>query len=335
MDQSASNSFLLPIVDAVPISTKHVKVTVVGIGNVGMACAQTILTQELAEEIALVDVEEKKLKGEMLDLQHAGAFVPRTKITADTDYAISAGSDICIVTAGARQREGESRLSLLERNVSIYKSIIPRLVEHSPNTILLIVSNPVDILSYLAWKISGLPPNRVIGSGTNLDSSRFRFLLAERLNVHVQNVSADIIGEHGDSSVPMWSSVTVGGIPLNNFLDKNINGFEMESLRGIHTAVVNGAHEVISLKGYTSWAIGYSTANLTRTLLKNQQRIHPVSVYAKGLHGIEEDVFLSLPVQLGRSGVQGMVNAPLAEEEKNQLKSSAQALWQAQQGLSF
>lgn len=210
------------------------KITVVGVGNVGMACAQTILTQDLVDEIALVDVVADKLKGEMLDLQHAAAFLPRANITADTDYKVTEGSDICIVTAGARQREGESRLNLVEKNVSLLKNIIPQLVKYSPNTILLIISNPVDALTYVSWKLSGLPPNRVIGSGTNLDSSRFRWLMADHLDVNAHNVHGYIVGEHGDSSVPLWSSVNVGGIPLIGYLKSRGIPYSNETLNELH-----------------------------------------------------------------------------------------------------
>uniref|UniRef100_M1AXH8 Lactate dehydrogenase-2 n=1 Tax=Solanum tuberosum TaxID=4113 RepID=M1AXH8_SOLTU len=166
----------------------HTKISVIGVGNVGMAIAQTILTQDLVDELALVDVNSDKLRGEMLDLQHAAAFLPRTKIVASVDYTVTAGSDLCIVTAGARQNPGESRLNLLQRNLAMYKSIVPELVKYSPECILLIVSNPVDVLTYVAWKLSGFPVNRVIGSGTNLDSSRFRFLIADHLDVNAQDV---------------------------------------------------------------------------------------------------------------------------------------------------
>lgn len=153
-----------------------------------MAIAQTILTQDLVDELALVDAKSDKLRGEMLDLQHAAAFLPRTKIHASIDYSVTAGSDLCIVTAGARQNPGESRLNLLQRNVALFTSIIPLLVKYSPETTLLVVSNPVDVLTYVAWKLSGFPANRVIGSGTNLDSSRFRFLIADHLDVNAQDV---------------------------------------------------------------------------------------------------------------------------------------------------
>lgn len=148
-----------------------------------MACAFSILTQNVSSEVALIDVMKDKLQGELLDLQHGSAFIKNAHVNASTDFAVTAGSKVCVITAGARQREGESRLDLVQRNTDIFKGIIPNLVKHSPNTILLVVSNPCDILTYVAWKLSGLPKNRVIGSGTNLDSSRFRFLLSQRLGV--------------------------------------------------------------------------------------------------------------------------------------------------------
>ena len=185
-----SEAFFKPIHSAAPPSPtkRHTKISVIGAGNVGMAIAQTILTQDLADELVLVDAKPDKLRGEMLDLQHAAAFLPRTKIHASVDYAITVGSDLCIVTAGARQLPGESRLNLLQRNVELFRNIIPPLAKYSPDTILLIVSNPVDILTYVSWKLSGFPPNRVVGSGTNLDSSRFRFLIADHLDVNAQDV---------------------------------------------------------------------------------------------------------------------------------------------------
>ncbi|KAH7421118.1 hypothetical protein KP509_13G041200 [Ceratopteris richardii] len=300
-----------------------------------MACAQTCLTEDLVDELALVDIQADKLRGEMLDLQHAAAFLPRVKIVADTDYAISAGSDICIVTAGARQREGESRPSLLGRNLTLFKSIIPQLVHYSPNAILLIVSNPVDILTYVSWKLSGFPPNRVIGTGTNLDSSRLRFLIADKFDVNAHNVHGYMVGEHGDSSVPLWSTLTLANVPVLNVRDKNGVSYSKESLQELHRTVVESAYEVIKLKGYTSWAIGYSTASLVKSLLRDQRRIYPVSVRAKGFYGIENEVYLSLPSQLGRAGVLGVANVKMGEEEMQKLQQSAKTIWKLQSELEF
>lgn len=184
--------FFRPIPDNLPPPSPlpaRSKISVIGVGNVGMAIAQTILTAgDLADELALLDANPDKLRGEMLDLQHAAAFLPRTRIRSSTDYSVTAGSHLCIVTAGARQIAGESRLDLVQRNVSMFRKIVPELARHSPEAILLVVSNPVDILTYVAWKLSGFPASRVIGSGTNLDSSRFRFLLADHLEVNAQDV---------------------------------------------------------------------------------------------------------------------------------------------------
>ncbi|XP_043724349.1 L-lactate dehydrogenase A-like [Telopea speciosissima] len=331
-------AFFKPIQQMAPPSPtkRHTKVSVVGTGNVGMAIAQTILTQDLADEIALVDVNADKLRGEMLDLQHAAAFLPRTKILASVDYSVTAGSDLCIVTAGARQIVGESRLNLLQRNVTLFSKIIPQLAKYSPDTILLIVSNPVDVLTYVAWKLSKFPSNRVIGSGTNLDSSRFRFLIADHLDVNAQDVQAYIVGEHGDSSVALWSSISVGGVPVLSFLEKQEINYEKETLENMHKEVINGAYEVIRLKGYTSWAIGYSVASLARTILRNQRRVHPVSVLAKGFYGMDDgEVFLSLPAQLGRGGVLGVINVHLTDEEAGHLRDSAKTIseYQSQLGI--
>ncbi|XVE65060.1 hypothetical protein DITRI_Ditri07aG0152100 [Diplodiscus trichospermus] len=322
---------------APPSPTKrHTKISVIGVGNVGMAIAQTILTQDIADELVLIDVNPDKLRGEMLDLQHAAAFLPRTKINASVDYSVTVGSDLCIVTAGARQNPGESRLNLLQRNVALYSKIIPPLAKYSPDTILLIVSNPVDVLTYVSWKLSGFPSNRVIGSGTNLDSSRFRFLIADHLDVNAQDVQAYIVGEHGDSSVALWSSISIGGVPVLSFLKKQQIAYEKETLENIHKAVIDSAYEVISLKGYTSWAIGYSVANLARSILRDQRKIHPVSVFAKGFYGIDGgDVFLSLPAQLGRGGVLGVTNIHLTDEEVLRLKESAKTILEVQSQLGL
>ncbi|XP_076935609.1 L-lactate dehydrogenase B-like [Bidens hawaiensis] len=333
-----AQSFFKPIHGSSPppTTTRTIKVSVIGVGNVGMAIAQTILTQDLAAEIALVDVNADKLRGEMLDLQHAAAFLPRTTISASVDYSITKGSDLIIVTAGARQIPGESRLNLLQRNLALFSKIIPPLSAGSPDGILLIVSNPVDALTYVAWKLSGFPANRVIGSGTNLDSSRFRFLIANHLDVNAQDVHAYIMGEHGDSSVALWSSISVGGVPILSFLERQQIAYEKQTLEKIHKEVIQGAYEVIGLKGYTSWAIGYSVANLARTILRDQHRVHPVSVLAKGLYGIDVgDVFLSLPTQLGRNGVLGVTNLHISEEESQQLKKSATTILEVQSQLGI
>lgn len=318
-----------------PETTGRNKITVVGVGQVGMACAFSILTKGVSSDVALVDVMGDKLKGEMLDLQHGSSFLKNARVNASTDYAVTANSSICIVTAGARQREGETRLDLVQRNTDIFKGIIPQLVKYSPNAILLIVSNPVDILTYVAWKLSGLPKNRVIGSGTNLDSARFRFLLSQKLDVAPTSCHGWIIGEHGDTSVPVWSGVNVAGVRLRDLNEDVGTDKDQERWNELHKQVVQSAYEVIKLKGYTSWAIGLSIASLSSALLRNSLQVHAVSTLVKGLHGITEDVFLSLPCTLGEGGITHTVQQKLTDDEKNLLQKSAKAMHEVQQGLKF
>ncbi|CAK9797911.1 L-lactate dehydrogenase [Anthophora quadrimaculata] len=318
-----------------PITSDHNKVTVVGVGQVGMACAFSLLTNDVSNNVVLVDVMADKLKGEMMDLQHGSVFLKNAKINASTDYASTANSRLCIVTAGARQREGESRLDLVQRNTDIFKGIIPQLVKYSPETVLLIVSNPVDILTYVAWKLSGLPENQVIGSGTNLDSARFRFLLSQKLDVAPTSCHGYIIGEHGDSSVPIWSGVNVAGVRLRD-LDENVGtDKDTEQWKNLHKQVVDSAYEVIKLKGYTSWAIGLSVSNIAASILRHSGQIHAVSTRAAEYHNIKKDVFLSLPCGLNNSGVFCVVEQKMTPEELRLLQKSADKMYELQKDLKF
>ncbi|KAK9747449.1 lactate/malate dehydrogenase, alpha/beta C-terminal domain [Popillia japonica] len=302
------------------------KVTVVGVGQVGMACAFSIMSQRISSDVCLVDCVEDKLMGEMLDLQHGSLFLKNCKVAASTDYAITAGSKLCIVTAGVRQREGESRLDLVQRNTEVMKNIIPKLVKYSPDTILLIVSNPCDILTYVAWKLSGLPKERVIGSGTNLDSSRFRFLLSQKLGVASTSCHGWIIGEHGDSSVAVWSGVNIAGVRLKELNPKVGTDSDPENWKDLHKQVVESAYNVIKLKGYTSWAIGMTVASIASSILHNIGNIHALSVLVKGYHGIEDEVFLSLPSVIGASGITDVVIQPLTDSETQSLQKSAKLM---------
>ncbi|XP_048644163.1 L-lactate dehydrogenase C chain-like [Marmota marmota marmota] len=250
---------------------------------------------DLADELALVDVAEDKLKGETMDLQHGSLFFSTSKIVSGKDYKVSENSKLVIVTAGARQKEGESRLDLVQRNVTIMKSIIPSIVRYSPDCKMLIVSNPVDILTYVVWKISGLPASRVIGSGCNLDSARFRYLIGEKLGVHPTSCHGWIIGEHGDSSVPLWSGVNVAGVPLKSLQPDLGTDSDKEQWKTIHKQVVE----------------------------------------SQGLYGIKEEIFLSIPCILGRNGISDIVKVKLNSQEETLLKKSANTLWNIQKDLEF
>ncbi|CAH1098730.1 unnamed protein product [Psylliodes chrysocephalus] len=311
------------------------KVTVVGTGQVGMATVFSLLSQGVSNDVCLIDMMADKLQGELMDLQHGSLFLKNPKITASKDYRISAGSKLCIVTAGVRQQEGESRLNLVQRNTDVFKHIIPSLVQYSPNTIIVIVSNPCDILTYVAWKLSGLPVCKVLGSGTNLDSSRFRFLISQKLGCSTSSVHGWIIGEHGDSSVPVWSGVNVAGVRLKDISPKMGTDDDPENWKSIHKDVIQSAYEIIKLKGFTNWAIGLSAAALANTILSNQHNVHAVSVMVKGVHNLEYEVFLSLPAVLGSNGVEKIVLQKLAPNERCSLKFSAALMAEIQGGLKM
>uniref|UniRef100_H0XUC8 L-lactate dehydrogenase A chain n=1 Tax=Otolemur garnettii TaxID=30611 RepID=H0XUC8_OTOGA len=281
------------------------KIIVVRVGAVGKACAISLM-KDLADELALV-VTEGILKGEMMDL--------------------------VIITTEACQQEGESRLNLVQRNVNIFKFIIPNVVKYSPNCKLLVVSNPVAILTHVAWKISGFLKNHVIGSRYNLDSAQFHYLMGERLRVHPA-VHRWVLGEQADSSMPMWSAVNVAGVSLENLHPDLGTDTDKEQWKEGHKQVVQSAYEVIKLKGYSSWATGLSVADLAEKHDEAAQERESVSTMIKGLHGIKDDVFLSVPHILGQNGISDLVKVTLTPEEAH-FKKSADILWGIQNSCSF
>uniref|UniRef100_A0A8P4FWH1 L-lactate dehydrogenase n=1 Tax=Dicentrarchus labrax TaxID=13489 RepID=A0A8P4FWH1_DICLA len=301
-----------------PVGSRN-KVTVVGVGMVGMASAVSILLKDLCDELALVDVMEDKLKGEAMDLQHGSLFLKTHRIVADKDYSVTANSKVVVVTAGARQQEGESRLNLVQRNVNIFKFIIPNIVK----------------IIFKSCPLCGFPRHRVIGSGTNLDSARFRHLMGEKLHLHPSSCHGWIIGEHGDSSVPVWSGVNVAGVCLQGLNPKMGAEGDAENWKAVHKLVVDGAYEVIKLKGYTSWAIGMSVADLVESILKNLHKVHPVSTLVQGMHGVKDEVFLSVPCVLGNSGLTDVIQMTLKADEEKQLVKSAETLWGVQKELTL
>ncbi|MBZ3871286.1 L-lactate dehydrogenase A-like 6B [Sciurus carolinensis] len=314
---------------------RHTKVSVIGSGSVGVACAISILLRGLSDELALVDVDEDRLRGETMDLQHGSAFVKMPNIVCSRDYRVTAGSRLVIIAAGARQEKGETRLNLVQRNVAIFRVMISSIVQHSPHCKLMVVSNPVDILTYVTWKLSAFPQNRVIGSGCNLDTARFRFLIGQKLGIHSESCHGWVLGEHGDSSVPVWSGVNVAGVLLKDLNSAIGTDKDPEQWENVHKAVITSAYEIIKMKGYTSWAIGLSVADLTESILKNLRRVHPVSTIIKGLYGINEEVFLSVPCVLGENGITDLIKIKLTAEEEARLKKSAKTLWGIQKHLKL
>jgi L-lactate dehydrogenase len=308
-----------------PTSMRPRKGVIIGAGQVGLACAYSMLIQDCFDELILQDIATEKVEGEVMDLLHGMPFVAPTDLKAGTVADAGRDADLVIITAGASQKEGETRLDLLGRNVAIFKNILKDVVEYCPNAILVIVSNPVDIMTYVTLKITGFPSSRVIGSGTVLDTARFRSLLAKDLDVDPRSVHAYIIGEHGDSEVPVWSTANVAGLRLIQTSWENLTNSEREKLNNIFEQVKNAAYEIIKRKGSTSYAIGLAATDIVKAILRSQERILTVSSLVNGLYGIN-DICLSLPTVINETGILKTVNLVLSDQEKQQLLHSAQVL---------
>lgn len=269
-----------------------------------------------------------------MDLLHGMSLIDPTDLIAGTVADAGKDADIVIITAGAAQKPGETRLNLLGRNVAIYQNILSDVVKHCPNAILLIVTNPVDIMTQVALKISGFPSSRVIGSGTVLDTSRLRSLLAKKLNIDARSVHAYIIGEHGDSEVPVWSTANVAGRKLLAHDWEHLEQSDRQELTDIFDRVKNAAYEIIQRKGYTSYAIGLVVTDIVKAILRSQERVLTVSGLVTGLYGID-NVCLGLPRVVNEKGILKTVNLNLSPREEKQLHHSAQVLQEVFGQLDF
>lgn len=313
-------------------SYQPTRIAIVGTGNVGATFAYALLQSGLAGEIVLIDRNHTRAEGEAMDLNHAVPLAHATRIWAGT-YEDTAGAAVTVVTAGTGQKEGETRLDLVTRNYEILKGIIPEIVKYNPNGIILIATNPVDILSYAAWKISGLPSERVIGSGTILDTARFRYLLSEHAGVDAKSVHAYIIGEHGDSEVPVWSLATIGGMELEDYCPGNCEGyceecckdFDSEVYEKIFRDTRDAAYEIIKRKGATYYAIGNGLLRIVEAILRGQDSVLSVSTLISGYYGIN-DVYLSLPSVIGHNGIKRTMYLKLNEKEQKGIQNSANVL---------
>ncbi|MFZ1024647.1 MAG: L-lactate dehydrogenase [Limnoraphis robusta] len=302
------------------------KGVIIGAGQVGMACAYSMLIQDCFDELILQDIATEKVEGEVMDLLHGIPFISPTRVHAGSVADVGQDADIVIITAGASQREGETRLDLLHRNVKIFRGLIGDVVKYCPNAILLIVANPVDIMTYVSLKLSGFPSSRVLGSGTVLDTARFRALLANRLDIDPRSVHAYIVGEHGDSEVPVWSTANVAGMKICDGDWSGSPACDLEELNDIFKQVKNAAYEIIKRKGYTSYAIGLAVTEIVKAILRNQNRIFTVSTRVDKMYGLSEDLCISLPSIINRGGVMKVMNLSLAENEEKLLHKSAQTL---------
>ena len=299
------------------------KAAMIGCGFVGSASAFALMQSGLFSELVLIDANHDKAEGEAMDIAHGLPFAGQMKIYAG-DYDDIVDAAVIIVTAGAAQKPGETRLDLVNKNVNIFKSIIPEIAKRNYKGILLIVANPVDILTYTAVKLSGLPENRVIGSGTVLDTARLKYALGEHLEVDSRSVHSFIIGEHGDSEIVAWSSTNVSGIPVNDFCELRGHFNHEEAMHRIADDVKNSAYDIIEKKGATYYGIAMSVKRICECIMRDEKSILPISSMMHGEYGIS-DICLSMPTVVGR-GVETRVPIQLNEQEESALSASAEQL---------
>ncbi|TWT14326.1 L-lactate dehydrogenase [Planomicrobium sp. CPCC 101079] len=303
------------------------RVVLVGTGAVGCSYAYSFINQGIAEELVLIDVNEKRAEGEAMDLSHGIPFAPSPVNVWSGTYADCGKAELVVITAGVAQKPGETRLDLLAKNAKIFKDIIKQVMDSGFDGIFLIATNPVDILTYVTWKESGLPKERVIGSGTTLDSARFRYLLGQYFHVDSRNVHAAIIGEHGDTELPVWSRTSIGLDSINSLLAKNSN-YSQQDLDEIFINVRDAAYHVIERKGATYYGIGMSLVRITNAILRNENSVLPVSVYLDGEYG-HNDVFIGAPAIINRSGIREVREIELNSKEKEQFDHSVTLLKEA------
>lgn len=310
------------------------KIAIVGAGYVGSTIAYAVMNRGFASRISLIDIDTEKAAGEAMDLNHGAAFVKPIKVTSG-DYEECADADVIVITAGKNQKPGQSRLDLVSENADIFKNIIPRINKHADNPIILVVTNPVDILTYVADEIAGFASGRVLGSGTVLDTSRLRYLIGDHCEINTSNVHGYVIGEHGDREVITWSLTNFGGIPFDNYCqicDKECNkeGFK----ETIEEKVKNAAYEVIDRKGATNYAVGLAVAEILEAILRNERKMLTVTSRLNGQYGLK-DVALGLPSIVGSNGAEKVLTHDLNSQEEEKLIASGEELRDMGQKLNL
>lgn len=307
-----------------------IKIGIIGAGFVGATTAYALMMSGIASEIVIVDINKEKALGEAMDLNHGMAFVKPVTITA-SDYSGLADADIVIITAGANQKEGETRIDLVNKNLNIFKGIVPEIVKYAKDAIILVVTNPVDILTYATYKISGFPKNRVIGSGTVLDTSRLKYQLSEHCGIDARNIHAYIIGEHGDTELPAWSITSIAGSKMDEFCaaccdnGKNHVGINKKCKEEIHNSVKNAAYEIITRKGATYFAVALAVKRIVEAIVRDEKSILTVSSLLEGQFGLK-DVCISLPTIVNRNGIKKVLEVNLDEHDKELFLKSANAM---------
>ncbi|WP_273652554.1 L-lactate dehydrogenase [Cellulomonas fimi] len=302
------------------------KVAVVGAGSVGATLAYAVLMRGAAREVVLYDIDRAKVRAQALDLAHGIQFMPMAHVVGSDDIAACAGADVVVVTAGAKMKPGQTRLDLAAQTIGLTRTLMPQLVEVAPDAVYVMVTNPVDVVTYAALRCSGLPREKVLGTGTVLDSSRFRYLIAQHVGVAVQNVHAYIAGEHGDTAVPLWSSATIGGVPLLDV--PPLDGRERltpEVRDAIAHEVVHSAYEIIAGKGATNYAIGLASSRVVEAVVNDERRVMPVSSLVSGYRGID-DMCLSVPTMVSHAGAGTLLPTPMTDDEVAALRHSADTL---------
>ncbi|XP_077260685.1 L-lactate dehydrogenase A-like 6A [Temnothorax americanus] len=313
------------------VDSHRVKVVVVGSAPKGVAVAIAILFKRLASELVLIDVNEDLAKAEAEDISHAAAYLGNPRIVGTKDYACARDAAVCVITVESQSREDQQLADYLEHNLKIFKDVIPNVSKYAPNSVLLILSKPVDILSYVAMKLSGFPPNRVIGLGTFLDSCRFQYFIAQKLGISASAIQALIIGESGPASVPVWSTVAVMGMPLKDINKEIGTKTDPESWGDLHTKVVDSDNDLIVKKGYHSWAVGICAGEIVDAIVRNTCACFTVSTFVKGCrHGLEKDIFMSLPCIVGRNGVQSFIRLLYTSKEQELMTVSCRRIYEAQ-----
>ena len=303
---------------------RHRKVVVIGAGSVGTSYIYALLQTGLASEIALIDLDTNRVEGEVMDLSHGLPFVPPVSVKAGT-YADCADAHLIVITAGAKQKSGQSRTELIQKNAEIIQSICGQIDKHHPSAVVLMVSNPVDTLTQVAQQSLSLPRGKVIGSGTVLDSARFKYLLSQHCGIDARNVHAYILGEHGDSEVPAWSMTHIAGIPIRTYCEICKVCDYPKHHEEIAEQVRKSAYHIIDYKGSTYYGIGLSLLRITGAILRNERSVLTVSTCLEGEYGLN-DICLSVPCVVGEEGIERIIDARLEPQEQEQLTQSAEVL---------
>jgi len=296
------------------------KVAIIGTGFVGSSAAYALMLGGVVSHLSLIDLNKKKAEGEMLDLAHCMQFTTLSEIEAGSDYALVKNADIVVVTAGMAQKPGQSRAELLAINVNLFKEIIPQIVKNNPDCIIMVVTNPLDVMTYVAWKLSGFPAHRVFGTGTVLDTARLRYLIGKSFEISPKDVSAYVLGEHGDSEFVWWSRATIAGVELNKFPE-----YSEELLQQIADKTYRSVYDVIEKKGATYYAIALVISKLVNAMLTGQTRVFTVSRYVESLYDAS-DICIGLPTIVNKSGACNFLDIDLNDQEQLLFKHSAQKI---------